>query len=109
LCSVLRKYGEKVATDINHDLLKEDDELLLVKRLEAFPLAILRAANYYEPSILSKHLLDLCSTFNRYYQHHRILTDDAELRKARIMLVDSIRQVIKNGLSILGLKSPERM
>ncbi len=109
LCSVLRKYGEKVTTDIDHDLLKEDDELLLVKRLEAFPLFILRAASYYEPSILSKHLLDLCSTFNRYYQHHRILTDDAELRKARIMLVDSIRQVIKNGLSILGLKSPERM
>ena len=109
LCSVLRKYGEKVPTDIDHDLLKEDDELLLVKRLEAFPLAILRAAKYYEPSILSKHLLDLCSTFNRYYQHHRILTDDTELRKARIMLVDSIRQVIKNGLSILGLKSPERM
>ncbi|HDY66452.1 MAG: arginine--tRNA ligase [Candidatus Scalindua sediminis] len=109
LCSVLRKYGEKVTTDIDHDLLREDDELILVKRLEAFPLFILRAAKYYEPSILSKHLLDLCSTFNRYYQHHRILTDDAELRKARIMLVDSIRQVIKNGLSILGLKSPERM
>jgi arginyl-tRNA synthetase len=109
LCSILRKYGEKVPTDIDHDLLKEDDELLLVKRLEAFPLDILRAAKYYEPSILSKHLLDLCSTFNRYYQHHRILTDDAELRKARIMLVNSIRQVIKNGLSILGLKSPERM
>jgi arginyl-tRNA synthetase len=109
LCSILRKYGEKVTNDIDHDLLREDDELLLVKRLEAFPLAILRAANYYEPSILSRHLLDLCSTFNRYYQHHRILTDNAELRKARIMLVDSIRQVIKNGLSILGLKSPERM
>ena len=109
LCSILRKYGEKVTNDIDHDLLREDDELLLVKRLEAFPLAILRAANYYEPSILSRHLLDLCSTFNRYYQRHRILTDDEELRKARIMLVDSIRQVIKNGLSILGLKSPERM
>jgi arginyl-tRNA synthetase len=51
----------------------------------------------------------LCSTFNRYYQCHRILTDDEGLRKARIMLVDSIRQVIRNGLSILGLKSPERM
>jgi arginyl-tRNA synthetase len=109
LCSILRKYGERVPNDIDHDLLREDDELLLVKRLEAFPLAILRAANYYEPSILSRHLLDLCSTFNRYYQHHRILTDDEELRKARIMLVDSIRQVIKNGLNILGLKSPERM
>ncbi|MFQ5963717.1 MAG: arginine--tRNA ligase [Candidatus Scalinduaceae bacterium] len=109
LCSVLRKYGEKVTTDIDYDILKEDDELLLVKRLESFPLTILRAANNYEPSILSKHLLDLCSTFNRYYQHHRILIDDAELKKARILLVDSIRQVIKNGLSILGLKSPERM
>lgn len=109
LCSVLRKYGENVTCDIDYDLLKEDDELILVKRLEAFPLLILRAANYYEPSILSRYLLDLCSTFNRYYQRHRILVDDAELKKARILLIDSIRQVIKNGLRILGLKSPERM
>ena len=109
LCSVLRKHGESVTTEIDFDLLREDDELLLVKKLESFPLAILRAANVCEPSILSKHLLDLCSTFNRYYQHHRILIDDVELKKARILLVDSIRQVIKNGLTILGLKSPERM
>lgn len=109
LCSVLRKYGEEVSIDINYDLLKEDDELLLAKKLESLPLAITRAADHYEPSILSKHLLDLCSIFNRYYQHHKILIDDVELRKARILLVDSIRQVIKNGLSILGLNSPERM
>ena len=109
LCSILRKYGEEVTSDIDYDILKEDDELLIVKKLESFQLAILRAANYYEPSILSRHLLDLCSTFNRYYQHHRILIDDAELKKARILLVDSIRQVIKNYLAILGLKSPERM
>ncbi|MCP5006450.1 MAG: arginine--tRNA ligase, partial [Planctomycetes bacterium] len=71
--------------------------------------ALLRAADNYEPSLLSNHLLDLCSTFNRYYQHHRVLTDNNELRKARILLIDSIRQVIKNGLRILGLHSPERM
>jgi len=109
LCSILRKYGEKVTSDINYELLKEDDELLLVKKLDSFPLAILRAANFCEPSILSKHLLDLCSTFNRYYQHHRVLIDDVELKKARILLIDSIRQTIKNGLAILGLKAPERM
>jgi arginyl-tRNA synthetase len=89
--------------------LKEDDELLLVKKLESFPLTIIRSAQNCEPSILSKYLLDLCSTFNRFYQHHRILIDDEGLKKARILLVDSIRQVIKNGLSILGLKAPERM
>jgi len=109
LCSVLRKCGEEVTNEIDYNLFKEDDELLLVKKLESFPLAIIRSAQNCEPSILSKYLLDLCSTFNRFYQHHRILIDDTELKRARILLVDSIRQVIKNGLSILGLKTPERM
>jgi arginyl-tRNA synthetase len=109
LCSVLRKCGEKATNEVNFDVYKEDDELLLVKKLEFFPLTIIRAAQNCEPSIVSKYLLDLCSTFNRFYQHHRILIDDTELKKARILLVDSVRQVIKNGLSILGLKAPEKM
>jgi arginyl-tRNA synthetase len=109
LCSVLRKCGETATNDIEYDLLKEDDELLLVKKLEFFQLTLIRAAQHCEPSIVSKYLLDLCSTFNRFYQHHRILIDDTDLKKARILLVDSVRQVIKNGLGILGLKAPERM
>jgi len=109
LCSVLRKCGETATNDIEYDLLKEDDELLLVKKLEFFQLILIRAAQNCEPSIVSKYLLDLCSTFNRFYQHHRILIDDTDLKKARILLVDSVRQVIKNGLGILGLKAPERM
>ncbi|MHC4269958.1 MAG: arginine--tRNA ligase [Planctomycetota bacterium] len=109
LCSVLRKCGEIVTHEVDYNVYKEDDELLLVKKLETFPLTIIRAAQHCEPSILSKYLLDLCGTFNRFYQHHRILIDDTELKKARILLVDSVRQVIKNGLSILGLKTPERM
>jgi len=109
LCSVLRKCGEQPTNEIDYDLLKEDDELLLVKKLEFFQLTLIRAAKSCEPSIVSKYLLDLCSTFNRFYQHHRILIDDAELKKARVLLVDSVRQVIKNGLGILGLKAPERM
>ncbi|MCP4265572.1 MAG: arginine--tRNA ligase [Candidatus Brocadiaceae bacterium] len=109
LCSVIRKCGEKITNEVDYNALKEDDELLLVKKLETFPLTIIRAARHCEPSILSKYLLDLCATFNRFYQHHRILIDDTELKKARILLVDSVRQVIKNGLKILGLKAPERM
>ncbi len=109
LCSVIKKCGEKITNEVDYNVLKEDDELLLVKKLESFPLTIIRAAQHCEPSILSKYLLDLCGTFNRFYQHHRILIDDTELKKARILLVDSVRQVIKNGLKILGLKAPERM
>ncbi|MCP5006062.1 MAG: arginine--tRNA ligase, partial [Planctomycetes bacterium] len=85
MCSILRKYGEPVTTAVQYDLLKEDDEVSLIKQLEGFHPALLRAADNYEPSLLSNHLLDLCSTFNRYYQHHRVLTDNNELRKARIL------------------------
>ncbi|GAB61083.1 MAG: arginine--tRNA ligase [Candidatus Jettenia sp.] len=109
LCSILRKYGKPVTADINYELLKEDEAFALVKNLSQFPTTILKAAEFYEPSLISNYLIDVCASLNRFYNTHRVLSDDEELTRARILLVDSTRQVIKNGLSILGIHSPDRM
>ncbi|MGR3309563.1 MAG: arginine--tRNA ligase [Candidatus Brocadiales bacterium] len=109
LCSIMRKYGQAVTNKINYALLKKDDELQLVKNLELFPIIIRRAAETYEPSLLSNLLLTICSTFNRYYNHHRILGNDEELTNARVLLCDSIRQVLRKGLYLLGIKAPVEM
>ncbi len=109
LCSIIRKYGQSITNKINYALLKEDDELQLVKNLELFPIIIQRAAETYEPSLLSNLLLTICSTFNRYYNHHRILGNDEELTNARVLLCDSIRQVLRKGLYLLGIKAPVEM
>lgn len=109
LCSVIRKYGKEINRNPDISLLKEEDEFLLVKRLEQFPATIKMAAELFEPSVLVSHLLEICSALNRYYNHCRIITTNIALTEARVFLIDCVRQVIKNGLLILGLETPERM
>lgn len=109
LCSILRKYDKPVTVDINYELLKEDETFALIKNLSQFPSTILKAAEFYEPSLISNYLIDVCGSLNRFYNTHRVLSDDDELTRARIFLVDSTRQVIKNGLTLLGMHAPDRM
>ena len=109
LCSIMRKHGREVTTNIRFELLKEDETIVLVKNLWRFPSVILKAAEFYEPSLVSNYLIDVCGNLNKFYNAHRVLSDDEELTKARVLLVDTTRQVIKNGLLILGMHAPERM
>ena len=109
ICSVIRKYGKEVNRDIDFLLLSENDEFSLVRKLELFPTTIKRAADVFEPSILVTYLLDVCSSLNRYYNRCRIISYDVPLTDARILLIDCVRQVIKNGLLLIGMKTPERM
>ena len=109
LCSILRKYGRPVTMDIRFELLNEDEAVILIKNLWRFPSVILKAAEFYEPSFISNYLIDVCGNLNRFYNAHRVLSDEVELTRARILLVDATRQIIKNGLNILGMQAPERM
>ncbi len=89
--------------------MKEDEAIILIKNLGQFPQIILKAAEFYEPSLICNYLIDVCGSLNRFYNAHRVLSDDEELTRARVLLVDTTRQVIKNGLNILGMQAPERM
>ncbi|MGR3220699.1 MAG: arginine--tRNA ligase [Candidatus Anammoxibacter sp.] len=109
LCSVIRKYGKEVRTDADLSLLNGAEDFALVKRLEQLPPVIKRAAEAFEPSILINYLLEVCSTANYYYNQCRIISDDSPLTDARVALVDCVRQVINNGLLIIGMETPERM
>ena len=109
LCSIIRKYGKNPDIGADPELLNEDEEFLLVKKLEQYPLAIKRAADVFEPSILVGHLLEICSSLNRYYNQCRIISDDSSLTDSRIVLIDCVRQVIKNGLLMIGMRPPDRM
>ena len=68
-----------------------------------------RAADEYEPSVLCRYLLDLCSLFNNYYHKHHVLGNEPALTNARVVLVDCVRQVLANGMRLLGLRAPEKM
>jgi arginyl-tRNA synthetase len=109
LCSLIRKYGKPVRQDVDFKLLRTEEENLIAKKLLDYPRQIKLAAESYEPSIICSYLLDLCSTFNRFYQKERIITPDQTSTQARVLLVKGIQSVVKSGLAILGMKAPERM
>ena len=81
----------------------------VAKCLEKFPSQIRNAAEAYEPSLIASYLIELCTEANRFYNAHRVVSDDEALTKARVALVYAITVVLRNGLYLLGMKAPERM
>ncbi len=109
LCSLMRRYGEPVVREVDYAVFSTEEESTLVKLLQDFPPKIQSAAQNYEPAIICSLLIDLCSSFNRFYQKQRIITEDQDLTAARMLLVKALQITIKSGLSLLGIQAPERM
>ena len=107
--SVLRKYGRQVDDKVNLNLLNSDMETEIVRLLSRFPETVKHAADEYEPSVVTTYLLDLCEASNRFYNHFRVLSEDLETSKTRVLLVWCIRTVLGKGLRLLGMETPERM
>ncbi|MCM2310472.1 MAG: arginine--tRNA ligase [Steroidobacteraceae bacterium] len=115
VCSVLRQMREK---GFVHDAergraalnrLVEPHELVLLASLSRFPEVIEMAAVQRAPHALVHYLRDLANDFHTYYNAHQFLVDDTDLRDARLMLVQGLRQVVRNGLGLLGVSAPEAM
>jgi len=115
LCSILRKAGEEVSPDADCALLQLPEEWALVRLVEDFPAKVRAAAQSREPSFIANYLLELCSQLSTYYSagmrepERRVLCRDGGTRAARLLLVDALRHVIRNGLALLGVGAPERM
>jgi arginyl-tRNA synthetase len=115
VCSALRKLEEK---NWQYDqamglqqlaLLDTDHELSLLTSLSRYPEVIETAALAHEPHQLFHYLRELANDFHTYYNEHKILVDEPELRNARLALSLATRQVIANGLGLLGVSAPESM
>jgi arginyl-tRNA synthetase len=115
VCSVFRQLDEKgLPRDFGRGMqhlgrLQEPHELALVGSLARYPEVIDQAALQYAPHHLVHYLRDLASEFHTYYNSHQFLVTDDGLRDARLNLVDAVRQVIANGLDLLGVSAPEAM
>jgi arginyl-tRNA synthetase len=108
-CSVLRKAEQPLRPDVDYGPLTEDEAFDLVRLLTDYPAVLRRAVEGYEPFMVTDYLLTLSERFNKYYHNHRILTDDAAVREARLCLVKGVQSVIASGLTMLGIKAPEEM
>jgi arginyl-tRNA synthetase len=109
LSSILRKYSQPVRRDVKFERLSEPEELQVCRKLWNYPAVVRQAAEAYEPSVLSGYLLDLAASVNSYYHKHKVINEDADLAAARILLVDCARQVMANGLALLGIAAPQEM
>ncbi|HET7299799.1 MAG TPA: arginine--tRNA ligase [Oleiagrimonas sp.] len=115
VCSVLRQCEEKgLAFDLAHGLdhlarLSSEHEQALMVELSRYPEIVEAAAASLEPHLLANWLRELAQAFHAYYNSEQFLVDDAALRNARLALVVATRQVLNNGLELLGLSAPERM
>jgi arginyl-tRNA synthetase len=81
----------------------------LLRLLSRYPEVIEMAAGGRAPQHLAQYLRDLAAGFHAYYNSNRILTDETDLRNARVLLALATQQVIRNGLAVLGVSAPESM
>lgn len=107
--SILRKVGT-AAENIDYNKLNTMEEFELIKLLESFHKAIMDAIDKLEPSILTRHIIEIAKAFNKFYNMHKIMTaEDEATKEARLKLTEATAQVIKNGLYLLGIKVTEKM
>jgi len=115
ICSLIKESSNKFNAKKSLEgkkylkLLTSPLEIELSKQLNLFPSLILNAAHKREPHLLCYYLKDLSSNFHSYYNNQRIIIENKELQSARILLVMAIKQVIANGLNIIGVSAPESM
>jgi len=109
ICSILRKYGKKLEHNTDLSLLGEVSEVNLIKKLEEFTLVVKDAELQLKPHLIASYLYSLSKTLNEFYHSCNVLKEEEKLKKARLLLIDCVKQVLENGLSLLGINVLERM
>lgn len=109
--SIIKAFADQIPRPDAVDLsvLQAEAELELIRKIADLPEEIVDAAINMEPHRLTRYAHEIASLFHSFYNSCRVLTDDGELRKARLLLVDAVRITVRNVLSLLGVSAPERM
>lgn len=115
VCSVHRRLAEAgldwSAEGVGDSLaaLQAEEEKELLRSLAQYPEVVARAARGAEPHAVANYLRELAGQFHTFYNAHKVLVDEAALRTARVALCEAVRQVLANGLGLLGVSAPESM
>ena len=114
-CSVLRKSAEAAEAVISGQIKPDmsyvtgDSAYERIKSIAVFPEVVKEAAEKYEPSIITRHIIDVAQFFNKFYHDEHILVDNEDEKAAKLAVVYAAKQTIKNGLALLGISAPEKM
>ncbi len=114
IAAILRKAAEEGvamvdADDVDVSVLTTHEEQRLIAHLLAYPDMLQKAAARLEAYRVATYVMRLAADFHSFYHKHKVVTDDAAMTAARMLLVQAVAQVIRNALSILGVSAPERM
>ena len=113
ICSVFKQADEKEleldVSQANLSLLTEETEKDILRELSRFRSVLESSAIQYEPHQLAYYLRDLSNHFHSYYNACKFIVDDKNLTQSRLALINATQQILKNGLSILGVGAPESM
>ena len=111
VCSLLEQWGGNAASLDTADVapLASETELGLLARLMEFPEMVADAATDLAPHAVAFYLRELAAAFHSYYNSTRILVDEEDIKRARLALACAARQVLRNGLALLGVSAPEKM
>ena len=112
-CGIFREAklepSQKIFSGVNVSLLKEPAERCLMKKILFYPDTLNSCINDYTPHHITTYLLDLAGSLHKYYDGYRVLGNDEVLKISRLYLINAVRIVIRNGLSLLGISAPSRM
>ena len=112
LCNIL-KHAESMGHEFNNNAdltaLSMKSEIKLTQHIMEFPIIVERAHSSLEPQMIANYLHEIAGQFHRYYAQERIVNDDITITAARLILVKALQIVLYNGLTILGIHSPERL
>lgn len=106
---ILQKLDIEITDDVDFSLLKEPQEVELIKSIYNAPQAIIQAMEKYEPFIITRHVTEVAQKFNSFYNSIHILNSEEEEKKARALLVYATKVTIHNLLDLLGIKAPDKM
>jgi arginyl-tRNA synthetase len=111
--SVLRNGGvdgvKPSAAEVDFSYLARGSAYELLKLIYRFPEVVAEAGEKYEPSVVTRHIVNVAQAFNKFYHDEHILVEDEAEKKAKLLLTYAAKQTIKNGLGLLGIKAPEKM
>jgi arginyl-tRNA synthetase len=109
ICSILRSSSMQIQDDLDLTVLKEKEELNLIKKLLEFDTVLNICRVTCDPYMLTVYLQELSESFHKFYDLHRVLDQDKTLTSARLALIKGVKIVLSCGLELLGITQPEKM
>ncbi len=109
IASILRKAGENEMENIDFSLLKEEKEKTLILKISKYSEVVKKAGDTYNPSEIARYLFELAQSLNDYYHSIQILKSGENTKLARLSLIFTVQQILKNGLDLLGVGVMEEM